>query len=80
MGEHKCFTAETTAYLRNLSHEERSAKTHAVLYQRPFVETKNGISMSMRFPLLIVTGYVEEQAEIAAKIARILEEHWEDPA
>lgn len=75
---HACFSAEQTAYLRNLSARDLRESCHAVLYQRPPEKTERGTSIGLRFPLLIVAGYVEKPDEVAAKVARILNAHWDD--
>lgn len=78
--EHKRFTAEGTAYMRNVSRAEMNGhKWAAVLHQEPPVLHEDGRkTISMRFPLLIVAHYIEgDQLEIAAKVARILNAHWE---
>lgn len=80
MGEHQCFTASATAYLRNLNSEDLRTACYAVHYQRPPEKTERGTSIGLRFPLLIVAGYAAEPAEIAERVARILNKHWDDPA
>lgn len=79
---HQRFTASTTAYLRNLNREEMRAETWAIHYQdppRPGSEPGT-TTFSLRFPTLIVAGYVAEAAKVAEKVAAILNKHWEDEA
>jgi hypothetical protein len=80
--EHECFTVETTAYLRNLSSEDRRSKTFAVLHQKPPVRNEEAkvTSFGLRFPVLIVANHIEDQQAVAEKVARILNAHWEDEA
>lgn len=79
--DHQCFTVATTAYLRNLSPEDRREQCFAVHYQEPDKDLGNGRkSISMRAPVLIVSFWMEGQEAIAEKVARILNAHWEDPA
>lgn len=81
MSEHRCFTVDSTAYLRNLDDEDRRAECIAVHYQLPPVVNENGSrTLSMRFPTLIVTGYLEQPREVAERVASILEKHWHDEA
>jgi hypothetical protein len=79
-GTHQRFTVDSTAYLRNLNREDLWGRTIAIHHQAAPVKTDTGTSMSMRFPLLIVSLYVEEQQAVAEKVARILEKHWDDEA
>jgi hypothetical protein len=76
---HVCFSASTTAYLRNLDPDE-NGDVWAVHYQAPPKrnEAEGTTSFSLNFPTLIVTGYLAEPQKIAEKVARILEEHWSD--
>ncbi len=76
--QHECFTVSTTSYLRNLDAADLREGCVAVHYQRPPQKTENGTSFGLRFPLLILANYVEKQDEVAAKVARILNEHWDD--
>jgi len=69
-GVHQRFKAETTAYLANLSVKDRKEETHAILFQQS--------PLAMRLPVLIVTNYLDDQADVAAKIADILNQHWID--
>lgn len=78
MSEHQHFTVDTTAYLRNLSSEDRNSKVYAVHYQNAPRKTETGTTISMRFPTLIVAGYVDKPDQIAEKVARILNAHWDD--
>jgi hypothetical protein len=79
-GEHVSWTAEATAYLRNLDREDREQETFAVHYQPPPKKTDKGTSIGLRFPTLIVSGYCGQPQEIAERVARILNAHWEEPA
>lgn len=80
MTDHRCFTVKTTNYLRNLDREDLNARCVAVLYQKPPVKTDKGTSFGLRFPMLIVAGYLEEPDAVAQKVADILERHWDDEA
>ena len=75
--EHKCFTVNTTSYLRNLHREDLSGRCVAVHYQKPPTKTENGTSFGLRFPMLIVSGYLEEPDEVAERVAAILNAHWD---
>lgn len=78
MGEHKRFTAETTAYRPDRDNRE---PTWAVLYQdppRPGSEPST-TTHSLRFPCLVVADYAANPQGIAEKVARLLERHWDDP-
>lgn len=78
MEEHQRFTVSTTAYLRNLEPDDLNDEVFAVHYQAPPRQNANGsTSISMRFPTLLVAGYVEDAQGVADKVARILNEHWE---
>lgn len=79
MTDHQCFTVSQTAYLRNLSAEDRRQDCFAVHYQKPPRKTAGGgTSLSMKFPTLVVTGYLEEPEKIAQRVADILNKHWDD--
>lgn len=76
---HQRFTAQGTAYMRNLTREQLyQGPWIAVHHQEPPRKTERGTSFSMRFPVLIVADYVENPEEMAQKVARILEAHWDD--
>lgn len=77
--EHKCFTVNGTAYLRNLSREDIRAECVAVHYQKPPTKTETGTSIGLCFPFLILANYVEDAEAQAEKVARILEAHWDNP-
>ncbi|SKB32643.1 hypothetical protein [Sphingopyxis flava] len=77
---HQRFTVSTTSYLRNLSREDLFAETLAVHYQDPPRKTETGTSISLRFPMLILAFYLEEQQAVAEKVAGILEKHWDGDA
>lgn len=74
---HRCFTVDATAYLRNLDRDDLKARCVAVHYQRPPTKTEGGTSIGLRFPMLIVAGYLEDPDAVAAKVADILERHWD---
>lgn len=81
MGEpHECFTVSSTAYLHHLDDEDRCAEAFAVHYQRPPKKTERGTSISLNFPLLLVTGYSAAPRDVADRVAAILNKHWDDPA
>ena len=76
---HRRFTASGTAYMRCQSLEALFRNRWiAVHYQDPPTKTERGTSISMRFPVLIVTDCVENPEQMAEKVARILEAHWDD--
>ena len=79
MPKHTTFTSGPTAYLQNLAPADLSADCFAVHYQKAPERTEHGLIISLRFPLLLVCDYCENQEEIAQKAARILEKHWNDP-
>lgn len=77
---HLHFTASPTAYLRNLSKEGLQECAWAVYYQKALVKKEDGTtSMSWNFPVLIVSTYSSAPEALAARVARILEAHWDDP-
>jgi hypothetical protein len=76
MTDHQRFTVDATAYLRNLDRDDLRAECIAVHYQNAPRQTETGTSISLRFPLLIIAGYVEKQRDVAERVARILNEHW----
>lgn len=78
--EHQRFTACATAYLRNLDREDRAADCYAVHYQAPPEKTETGTSISLRWPLLIVSAYATGPEKVAERVARILNKHWDDEA
>lgn len=76
---HHCFTVASTSYLRNLDREDLRAECIAILYQDPPTEHENGSrSIGLRFPMLIVAGYLEQPRDVAERVAAILEKHWHD--
>lgn len=75
--EHTCFTVSTTAYLRNLDREDLRGRCVAVHYQRPPEKTERGTSHGLRFPMLIMAGYLEKPDEVAERVAAILNAHWD---
>ncbi len=77
-GEHQTWTVDSTAYLRNLDQEDLRAECIAVHYQNAPKKTERGTSIGLRFPTLIVAGYVEKPREVADKIAAILNAHWSE--
>ena len=79
MSEHQCFTVSTTAYIRGLSAKERREECFAVHYQKPPRKNEDvSTSLSLNFPTLIVTAYLEDQEKIAQRVADILNKHWDD--
>lgn len=80
MTDHRCFTVDTTSYLRNLDREDLNGRCLAIHYQKPPVQTETGTSIGLRFPMLLVAGFLEEPDAVAAKVADILEKHWDDEA
>lgn len=72
---HQCFTVSDTAYLRNC---DRMGRCVAIHYQRPPEKTAAGWSIGLRAPVLIVAEYLEDVDGVAAKVARILNEHWDN--
>jgi hypothetical protein len=77
---HERFTASTTAYLRNLDAEDLRGEVWAIHHQeapRPGKEPGSTIH-SLRFPTLIVANYLTQPREVAEKVARILNQHWDD--
>lgn len=76
---HQCFTVSATSYIRNLDRADRRQECFAVHYQAPPEKTDGGGQrISLNFPLLIVSLYAGNQKEIAEKVARILNKHWDD--
>lgn len=75
---HQCFTASSTAYIRNLDRQDRRQECFAVHYQAPPEKTEHGTSIGLIAPVLIVSLYMGEQQAIAEKVARILNKHWDD--
>lgn len=78
--EHRRFTVDTTAYMRNLAPKQLRGDWVAVHYQAPPTKSEDGktTGISMRFPFLILVDYVEDAGGEAAKIAAILNEHYKD--
>lgn len=75
--KHTCFTVGTTAYLRAMPRAEMKNAV-AVHYQAPPRNTAGGMSISLRFPILLVPGLVEDGEKMAEKVAAILNLHWTD--
>lgn len=78
---HERFTVSGTAYMRSLSRDD--------LYHHPWVaihyqeapkpgSKPNTTSYGLRFPALIVVKYVDKAEEMATKVAKILNQHWDD--
>lgn len=78
MSEHKRFTVSQTSYIRNLTAADRREPCFAVHYQKAPRITEYGTSMSLAFPTLLVTGYLQEPEQIAQRVADILNKHWDD--
>lgn len=77
---HKCFTASGTSYLRNLDREDLQGPCIAVHYQKPPTrdEEAGTTSFGLRFPMLVIALYVEDQEAVAQRVADILNRHWDD--
>ncbi|PKQ00192.1 MAG: hypothetical protein CVT74_05045 [Alphaproteobacteria bacterium HGW-Alphaproteobacteria-13] len=75
---HQYFTVKSTAYLRNLSREDIWGRQIAVHFQQAPKPTPTGTSVGMIYPVLLLSLYIENRQEIAEKVARILNAHWED--
>lgn len=75
---HQCWTVDSTAYLRNLDREDLQGECIAVHYQAPPVKSETGTSISLRYPILIMSEYLTDKRDVAEKLMRILNEHWED--
>jgi len=78
--EHVSWTVNATSYPRNLDSEDLDAETIAVHYQKAPEKTETGTRISLCFPTLIVSGYCSEPREVADRVARILNAHWDEPA
>lgn len=76
MTDHRCFSVDSTSYLRNLDREDLNGPCIAIHYQKPPTKTEAGTSIGLRFPMLIVAGYLEEPDKVAQQVADILEKHW----
>lgn len=79
---HERFTVDGTAYMRNLDREDLRGKWFAVHYQdapKPG-SVPGSTSYGLRYPVLLVAHYVEKQEDVAKKVARILNAHWDDEA
>ena len=70
MTERRRFTVSRTAYLRNLSREEICGGAVAIHYQEPPKTTEHGTSFGMRWPVLMVSLFLDDQQETAEKVAR----------
>lgn len=74
---HQCFKASTTAYPRRF--EQGDGPTWAIHYQAPPRNNGDGTTtISLNFPVLIVTALPAEPQALAEKAARILNQHWDD--
>ena len=74
---HQCWSADQTAYPRNLDPEDRTA--WAVFYQSAPVRTESGsTSHSLNFPVLIVSAYANEPEAVARRVVEILNKHWDE--
>lgn len=79
MSEHQCFTVQRTSYLRNLDKKDLNGDCVAIHYQKPPRDMGEGrTSMSLNFPVLIVSLYAAEQEALAQRVADILNKHWDD--
>ena len=81
-GEHQRFTVDSTAYMRNLDREDLAGEWIAVHYQDPPRpgSTPGSTTYSLRFPALVVAGYLTEPREVAEKVAAILNKYWDREA
>ncbi|MYL97044.1 hypothetical protein GR702_04560 [Novosphingobium sp. FGD1] len=78
---HQCFTVETTAYLRNLSAEDRREECYAIYYQDAPENLGDGTTrIHMSAPVLIVSFWMGEQKAIAECVSGILNAHWDENA
>lgn len=76
---HQCFTVSATSYLRNLDREEINEQQIAVHFQQaPVLHEDGRKSISLNYPILILSLYISNREEIAEKVARILNKHWDD--
>lgn len=76
---HQCFTAQATSYLRNLDREDLRSECIAIHYQKPPEDLGGGrTAIGLNFPLLIVSLYAKDGREVADRVARILNEHWDE--
>jgi len=74
---HQCWSADKTAYLRN--HEPADRTAWAVLYQSAPVRNESGsTSLSLNFPVLIVSAYANEPEAVARRVVDILNKHWDE--
>lgn len=78
MTEHRCFTVDTTSYLRNLNREDLTERCVAIHYQKPPTKTETGTSIGLRFPMLILGNYIDDAEKVAQRVADLLEKHWDD--
>jgi hypothetical protein len=75
--QHQCFKASTTAYPLGIAQDDNP--TWAIHYQAPPRDNGNGTrTISLNFPVLIVTALPTEPQALAEKAARILNQHWDD--
>ena len=77
---HQCFTVSSTSYLRNLDREDLREPCIAVHYQNPPTRNEEAgtTSFGLRFPMLVMALYVEDQEKVAQRVADILNRHWDD--
>lgn len=81
MTDHRCFTVDTTSFLRNLNREDLRERCVAIHYQSPPVRNEDAgtTRIGLRFPMLIIAGYLEKPDEVAQRVADVLEKHWDEP-
>ena len=75
--QHECFTVASTVYLRNLTSEDLHSPCFAVHYQAapkrdPATKTT---SLSLKFPTLLVTNYLDAPEQVAERVAAILNKY-----
>ena len=77
---HICFTVSETSYLRNLDRDDLRQPCFAVHYQKPpkHNDETGTTSFSLNLPVLVITLYLENQEDVARKVAGILNKHWSD--
>ena len=79
---HPRFRAGATAYVQYLTDHGRKVE-HFAVWDCPEFSEKPQIDITQGddpYPLAVVTTYVTDRREIAEKIARILNAHWEELA
>lgn len=78
---HQSFTVSATRYLNNLNRDDLREEHFAVHYQAPPVRHADGrTSHSLVMPIMIMSLYLQNRREVAEKVARILNAHWNEAA